>query len=139
MVLAAERSKVVVLLLLFIVCRCPHCSGWGGGLVLGLCFGLQYFVSFLDLQSSRWGKECWLLYICSVLNAMSLLSFFVSSSRCLGLVCNMGLWHSLVILTYFCSQCLCRFKSSCCLLVIAVFIASNSFMFLQQIGCTNVP
>ena len=29
MLLAAERSKVVVLLLLFIVCRCSHCSGWG--------------------------------------------------------------------------------------------------------------
>ena len=51
------------------------------GLVLGPCFVLQYFVSFLVLQSSCWGLENWLLYFCCVLNVMSQLSFFDSSSR----------------------------------------------------------
>ena len=52
--------------------------------MLGLCFVLQCFVSFLVLRSSSWGKESWLLYFYFVLNAMPLLSFFYSSSRCYG-------------------------------------------------------
>ena len=43
------------------------------------CFVLQYFVSFLVLQSSCRGRENWLLYFCCVLNVMSLLSFFGAS------------------------------------------------------------
>ena len=69
--------------------------------VFCLCFVLQYFVSSLILQSSRLGRESWLLYFCCDLNVMSMLSFFGSSSRCLGLVCSMWLWNFLVILTYF--------------------------------------
>ena len=69
--------------------------------MLGLCFVLQYFVPFLVLKSSGWGRESWVLYFCCVLNAMFLLSFFGPSSRCRGLVCSMYLWHSLVVLTYF--------------------------------------
>ena len=38
-----------------------------GGLVLGLCFVLQYIVSFLVLLSSCLGRESWLLYFCCVL------------------------------------------------------------------------
>ena len=34
------------------------------------CFALQYFVSFLVLQSSRWGRESCLLYFCCVLNVL---------------------------------------------------------------------
>ena len=34
-------------------------------------------------------RESWLLYFCCVLNVMSLLSFFDSSSRCHGLACSM--------------------------------------------------
>ena len=62
---------------LFIVCMLP--------LVVGV-----YLVSlyFLVLQSSRWGKESWLLDFCCVLNVMSLLSFFESSLWCHGLVCS---------------------------------------------------
>ena len=56
--------------------------------MLDICIVLQYFVSFLVLQSSRLGKESWLLYFCCVLYVMSLLSFFDSSSRCHGLVCR---------------------------------------------------
>ena len=52
------------------------------------CFVLQNLVSFLVLQLSRWRRESWLLYLCSVMNVMSLLSFFDSSSWCHGLVCN---------------------------------------------------
>ena len=33
----------------------------GGGSVFGRCFVMQYFVSFLVLQSSLWGRESWLL------------------------------------------------------------------------------
>ena len=40
--------------------------------MLGLCFALQYFVSFLVLQSLC-GRESWLFYFCCVLNVMSLL------------------------------------------------------------------
>ena len=32
--------------------------------MLGLCIVLQYFVSFLVLQSSRWGRESWLFSEC---------------------------------------------------------------------------
>ena len=56
--------------------------------MLGLCFVLQDFVSFLVLQSSRLGRER-NGYFCCVLNAMSLLSFLDSSSRCHGLACSM--------------------------------------------------
>ena len=31
--------------------------------VFGPCFVVQYLVSFLVLQSSRWGRERWLLKI----------------------------------------------------------------------------
>ena len=46
----------------------------------GACFVMQYFVSFLVLQSSCWGREGWLLNFCGLLNVMFLLSFFASSS-----------------------------------------------------------
>ena len=48
---------------------------------------LWYFVYFLVLQSSRWGRESWLLYFCCVLKVMTLLSFFDPYSRCQVLVC----------------------------------------------------
>ena len=58
--------------------------------MLGLCFVLQYVVSFLVLQPSHWGRESWLLYFCCVLKDMPLLSFFGSSWRCQGwsVVCD---------------------------------------------------
>ena len=63
------------------------------GLVLDPCFVLQYFVSFLVLQSSRWGGgETELLYFCCVLTVMLLLSLFDSSSWCHGLVCDCGIY-----------------------------------------------
>ena len=54
-----------------------------GGLVLGTCFVLQYFVLLLC-----WGRESWLLYFCCVLNVMSLPSFFNSFLR--FVVCDCG-------------------------------------------------
>ena len=51
MALAAARSKAVVLLLL--ICF--------GNSVIVVCFVVHYFVSILGLQSSRWGRESWLL------------------------------------------------------------------------------
>ena len=86
---AAIRSEAVFLLLIIpIIC---------GGFVLDTCFVMQYFVSFIILQSSLWGRESWLCYFCCVRNAMSLLSF----SLCHWLVCSMRLWHFRIIITYF--------------------------------------
>ena len=48
--------------------------------VLGPWFVMQYFVSFLVLQSSRWGREGWLLYFNCLLGIMWLLLFCDSSS-----------------------------------------------------------
>ena len=39
-------------------------------LVLGLCFVMIYFASFLVLQSSQWGNESKLLYSSCVLHVM---------------------------------------------------------------------
>ena len=68
---AAARFKAVDLLLLVIA---P--IDCGVGVVSAPCFVFQYFVSFLVLQLSHCGKESCLFYFCSVLNVMSLLSFF---------------------------------------------------------------
>ena len=61
----AVRFKTVILLLLFNCLLLLPLS------VLGPCFVMQYFVSFLVLQSSRWGKESLLLYFYSLLNKKS--------------------------------------------------------------------
>ena len=68
--------------------------------MLGSSFVLQYFVSFLVLQSSRWRKESWLLNFCCVLNVMSLVSFFDSFFGLKTVVCVCGIL--LVKLTYYC-------------------------------------
>ena len=57
--------------------------------MLGLCFVLQYFVFVLVLQSSGSGGGDWLLYLCCVLNVMSLSSFLDSSLWCHGSVGSM--------------------------------------------------
>ena len=59
-----------------------------GSFVVGPCFVIQYFVSFLVLQSSQWGvflSSMWLLVFC-----------FSSSRRYRWLVCSVWLWHFLV-------------------------------------------
>ena len=83
---AAVHSKAVgsvFVYLLFIIA--PTVCG---GFVLGPCFVVRYFVSFLVLQSSRWERESWLLYFYCFLDAMWLLLFFASSSWYCGLVCS---------------------------------------------------
>ena len=86
--LDAVRSKAVVLLLfnhyLFLLPLFVE-----EGLYLSPCCVVQYFASFLVLQSSYGGKKSWLLYFCGILNVMFLLMFFSYFSRCLGLVCSM--------------------------------------------------
>ena len=57
--------------------------------VFGPCFVVQYLVSFLVLQSSRWGRERLLLKI--AFNVMGLLVLCVSSSRC-NAVCDCGIF-----------------------------------------------
>ena len=44
--------------------------------IVGHCFVLQYFVSFIVLQSSAGVRESWLLYLSCVLNVMPLSLFF---------------------------------------------------------------
>ena len=52
-------------------------------------FAIRYLVPFLVLQSSRCGREGWLLYVCVFLNSMllSLLfaTFFIISMSWVGL------------------------------------------------------
>ena len=57
MALAVVRSKVVAPLLLIPL--------WDS--VTVPCFGVSYFVSILVLQSTRWGRESWLLALFVVL------------------------------------------------------------------------
>ena len=61
-----------------------------GIIVLGHCFGIQYFVSVLVLQSSRWGKESGLLltYFYCLLDIQWLSELCGSSSRCRVLACT---------------------------------------------------
>ena len=83
---ACVRSKVVVLSLFI------HCLLL---LLLSVGFSIRYmfcFAEFSILSSfaiiSLGNRESWLLYFCCVMNVLSLLSFFDSSSWCYGLVCN---------------------------------------------------
>ena len=76
MALAADHSKAVDLFVVYslfnfasIVC---------GVIVLGLCLVMQYFVSFLVLQSSHWGRESWQHYFYCLLDSMWLLWFFAT-------------------------------------------------------------
>ena len=61
MALAAVCSKAMVLLLFnHFLMLLPF---WDS--VIVLCFVVRYFVSILVLQSSRWGRESWLLcFVC---------------------------------------------------------------------------
>ena len=59
--LASVHSKAVVLVLL--ICCWLLLPLWGS--VIAICFVVRYFVSILVLQSSRWGRESWLLcFVC---------------------------------------------------------------------------
>ena len=63
----------------------------------GPFFGVQYLLSFLVLQSSRWGREKWLLYFNCLLDAIWLSVFCVSSSQYhrWHAVCDCGIFWSL--------------------------------------------
>ena len=92
--MTAVRSMALVLLLLI---RCwVLLPLWDS--VIVLCFAVRYFVSIQVLQSSRWGRESWLLcFIC--LPGVSWL-LCRSSLRCHGFVCSLWLWYFLIILTH---------------------------------------
>ena len=95
MAFAGVRSKAVVLLLLI---RCWLLLPlWDS--VIVLCTVVRYFVSVLVLQSSRWGRERWLLYFVCLPGVSGLLCG--PSSRCHGFVCSLWLRYFLTILTYF--------------------------------------
>ena len=79
---AVGCSKAVVLLLF------AHCLPLLLYVRSLFCFAVRC-VSFLVLQSPRWGRKSWLLNFCSVLNVMSLLTSFDSSTRSHSLVFSM--------------------------------------------------
>ena len=59
--------------------------------VLGPCFDVQYLVSFVVLQSSRGGRERWLLKNCFNCHAtVSVLCVFLTV-QCVGLQCDCGI------------------------------------------------
>ena len=90
-----DKKIFKVLLLVAIAARILH----GIEFFEHLCFVMRYFVSILVLQSSRWGRESWLLcYVC--LPGVSWL-LCGSSSRCHRFVCSVWLWCFLIILTIF--------------------------------------
>ena len=78
----------------FIVYCCPR------GSVFGTWFVIQYKVSCLDVQSSWWGREIWLLYFNCVPDILWLYVLRGFSSRCRVLVCSVWLWYFLIIRTY---------------------------------------
>ena len=77
----AVHSKVFVVLQFIFLLNAP--IGGRGWVVI-----VQYLVSFLILQSSRWGRECLLLYFNYLHNVTWLLVFYVSYSWYHGLVCS---------------------------------------------------
>ena len=91
-----ESTKQAVVLLLLIRCWMLLPS-WDSGFVL--CFVVRYFVSILALQSSRWGRESWLLCFVCLPGVLWLLCG--SSSRYHGLACSLWLWYFLIIPTYY--------------------------------------
>ena len=70
--------------------------------VIVLCVVVRYFMSFLVLQSSWWGRESWLLFLICLPGVSWWLSG--SSSGCHGVVCGLWLWYFLIILTYYFSS-----------------------------------
>ena len=98
-----DSTKQAVVLLLLIRCwlLLPF---WDS--VIVLCFVVRYFVSILALQSSRWGRDSWLLcFVCA------LFVFLVSCDCCVALshdttglsaVLNFGIsWsYSLTVFVY---------------------------------------
>ena len=61
-----------------------------GDLVCSHSFVMQYLVSFLCLQSSRRGREIWLLYFSCMFAVMRLL-MFCDSSLWVSAVCECGI------------------------------------------------
>ena len=80
------------------------------GLCIGLCFGMHYFVSFIVLQSSWWGKESWLL--CNnCLSYVLLLFIFCGSSLWCRAVRDCGIFWSysltFILVKHTCAACNC--------------------------------
>ena len=67
--------------------------------VIVLYFVVRYFMSILDLQSSWWGRESWLLCLASIPGVSCLLCG--SPLWCHGFVCSLWLWYFLIIFTYY--------------------------------------
>ena len=78
-----EEGSVVDSLLIVALIVC-------GDLVCSPSFVMQYLVSFLCLQSSRRGREIWLLYFSFMFAVMRLL-MFCDSSLWVYAVCEYGI------------------------------------------------
>ena len=57
-------------------------------LFVGVCVGTLYCYMYVVLYGKHPSAESWLLYFYCLLNVMSLLSFFASSSWCRWMVCS---------------------------------------------------
>ena len=70
---------------------------------MGVCncfmFCCTFLMSILEMQSSWWGRESWLLCLICLPGVLWWLSG--SSSRCHGVVCSLWLRYFLIILTYY--------------------------------------
>ena len=72
-----------------------------GVFVFGPCFVVQYLVLFLVLQSSRWGRERWLLKTCFKCHvSVSDLCLFLKV-QCVGLQCVIVVFHNNTPLPFF--------------------------------------
>ena len=87
---AALHSKVAVqLLLTFCLLLLPL---WES--VIVLCFVIRYFMSILELQSSWWGRESWLLCLICLPGVSLCVCVCGSSSLCHRVVwvCDCGIF-----------------------------------------------
>ena len=135
--LASVRSKTEVLLLICCWLLLPLFDS-----VIVLCFVVRYFVSILVLQSSRWGRESWLLCFVCLPGGLRLL--WGSSSRCHGVFCSLWLSYFLIILiNYFWqdpSYLICSISilgqrlSFFCLAKILTHLHVSLAFFLREIG-----
>ena len=76
--------------------------------MFGICFVMQYFMFFLVLHASRWGREsCYLLDLYCPLDVMLLLLFFLL----ILMAPWVGLWYVIVALPgHVHLPCFCQFK-----------------------------
>ena len=81
---AVQAEAVVPLLFIHCLLLLHFCRSF----VFGPCIAVQYFVTFLVLQSFRQGRESWVSDLHCLFDVILLILFFASSSQRCGLVCG---------------------------------------------------